>query len=114
MKPELIEKKILKKLLRKAYNQTDAEYYKDKTFTHLFRTIKSSWYYILIILFIVFIFVQFYIHNKELKLKEKMEQQELKRINREMKEARIKELQEETLKYEKESFNSTQYYPNNI
>ncbi len=114
MKPELIEKKVLKKLLRKAYEQSDANYTKDKTLTNLFRTIKSSWYYVLIILFIIFIFVQFYLHNKDKKLKEKMEQMEIKKIQKEITQARIKELQEETLndtKYLDPSSNNTQYYP---
>ena len=113
MKPELIEKKVLKKLLKKAYNQTDAEYYKDKTFTHIFKTIKSSWYYVLIIIFIIFIFFQFYIHNKEKKIKEHLQQIEIKRIKKEQAELRIKELQNETLtdnKYMQDFSNSTQYY----
>ncbi len=67
MEPQLIDKKILKKLLHKGYHQTDKKYYFDKTLKYILDLLKNNWYIILLVVFIIIVFVNLYLHNKKKK-----------------------------------------------
>ncbi len=77
MEPQLIDKKILKKLLHKGYHQTDTKYFYDKTLKHIYDILKEHWYIFLLIFFIIIVFINLYLHNK----KKKAEKESLENIN---------------------------------
>ncbi len=85
MEPQLIDKKILKKLLRKGYTQTDAKYNSDKKIKEACDIVKKHWYIILLVLFIIVIFMNLYSHHKKKKSvkKEKFESLEYTEIQEE-------------------------------
>ncbi len=76
MEPKLIEKKVLKRLLKKLRKKNklqrggamNMDFFNDIT---LF--VKDNWYILLIIIFIVIIFIQLYIDNKKKKEMEHLE-----------------------------------------
>ena len=70
MKPQLINKSVLKKLLRKAYNQTDNGYALDRNIKQFIDMIKYNWYYILIGILIIILIICIYI--KKIKKQEKL------------------------------------------
>jgi hypothetical protein len=76
MEPQLIDKKILKKLLHKGYHQTDTKYYYDKTLKYILDMFKNNWYIFLLIFFIIIVFINLYLHNK----KKKAERESLQNI----------------------------------
>jgi hypothetical protein len=76
MEPQLIDKKVLKKLLHKGYHQTDTKYFYDKTLKHVYDVLKNNWYIFLLIIFIVIVFINLYLHNK----KKKEERESLQNI----------------------------------
>jgi hypothetical protein len=76
MQPQLIEKKVLKKLLRKAYKQTDNDYMYDKMLKNLKTIIVNNWFIFLIIIFLIIIFIHLYKDNLEKKKTERMKQEE--------------------------------------
>ncbi len=74
MEPQLIDKKVLKKLLYKGYRQTDTKYFYDKTLKQISTILKENWYIFLLLIFIIIVFVNLYLHNKKKKDKnEKLE-----------------------------------------
>jgi cbb3-type cytochrome oxidase subunit 3 len=74
MVPQLIDKKVLKKLLYKGYHQTDTKYFYEKKLKHIYSILKEDWYIFLLIFFIIIIFFNLYSHNKKKKEdKERME-----------------------------------------
>ncbi len=84
MEPQLIDKKILKKLLHKGYNQTDRKYLYDRTFKYIYNVLKNNWYIFLLIFFIVIVFINLYLHNKK-KKEERENLQNIVQINEEEK-----------------------------
>ncbi len=76
MEPQLIDKKILKKLLHKGYNQTDKKYYFDMKFKYILDLLKNNWYIILLVVFIIIVFINLYLHNK----KKKEDQESLQNV----------------------------------
>ena len=67
MEPQLIDKKVLKKLLYKGYRQTDTKYFYDKTLKYIYDEFKENWYIFLLIIFIIIVFINLYLHNKKKK-----------------------------------------------
>ena len=82
MEPQLIDKKVLKKLLYKGYKQTDTKYFYEKTLKHIYVILKENWYIFLLIIFIIIIFINLYLHNKK-KKKEKESLENIEYVNEE-------------------------------
>jgi flagellar biosynthesis/type III secretory pathway M-ring protein FliF/YscJ len=73
-KPILVNKKILKKLLKKAYNDNSKQLFLNK-FSNI-NNFNINWFYLLVIILIVIIMYQLYCHNKEKKETEMFELQQ--------------------------------------
>jgi hypothetical protein len=78
MKPNLIEKKVLKRLLKKI-RRADGKHTggsginMSNNLNNIISSIKENWYILLIIIFIIIIFVHLYIDNKKKKEQEQAE-----------------------------------------
>ena len=78
MEPKLIEKKVLKRLLKKL-RKTQRTHngggmsMNIEIFNNISSTIKENWYILLIIIFLIIIFVHLYIDNKKKKELEHLE-----------------------------------------
>jgi hypothetical protein len=83
MEPQLIDKKVLKKLLHKGYHQTDTKYFYDKTLKHIYSILKENWYIFLLIFFIIIVFINLYIHNKKKKLERETLQNSVDTVSQE-------------------------------
>ncbi len=82
MEPQLIDKKVLKKLLYKGYRQTDTKYFYEKTLKYIYDIFKENWYIFLLIIFIIIVFINLYLHNKK-KKKAKENLENLEYVNEE-------------------------------
>jgi hypothetical protein len=84
MKPNLIEKKVLKRLLKKIRRgdgkHTGGGIDMSNNLNNIIASIKENWYILLIIIFIIIIFVHLYIDNKK-----KKEQEQLDILNNKLK-----------------------------
>ena len=60
MEPQLINKRVLKKLLKKAYRQTDYSYSLNRNIKQFINIIKSNWYYILIGILVIILIIYIY------------------------------------------------------
>ena len=58
--PQLTEKRVLRKLLKKSFGQNNN--YLSVSIKHFFENIKENWYIILIIIFLIIIFIHLYIY----------------------------------------------------
>jgi fucose permease len=87
MKPQLINKSVLKKLLRKAYNQTDNGYALDRNIKQFIDMIKYNWYYILIGILTIILIIIIYI--KKIKKTERMEQPDKSKKKEKFKQVRF-------------------------
>ena len=87
MKPQLINKSVLKKLLRKSYNQTDNGYALDRNIKQFIDMIKYNWYYILIGILTIILIIIIYI--KKIKKTERMEQPDKSKKKEKFKQVRF-------------------------
>jgi c-di-AMP phosphodiesterase-like protein len=74
MEPKLIDKNILKKLLKKGYKSNNKAFVLNKVFKNIVNIIKTNWYMIIIILLIVILLIHMYIQQQQKKQKEQNEQ----------------------------------------
>ncbi len=91
MEPKLINKKLLKKLLKKGYSQSDEDNILNKTVKGVVNIIKTNWYIILILTVLVIIFIHLYIDNQKKKQQELFEEEQKKEVKKKKKKEHFKD-----------------------
>jgi cbb3-type cytochrome oxidase subunit 3 len=84
MKPQLTEKRVLRKLLRKSFGQNQSYTNKYRLILNNFLiSIKENWYIIILIVFFIIILIHLYLDNKKKKEDKEIEDFKQLLINKE-------------------------------
>ena len=85
MEPKLIDRKVLKKILKKGYNQNSNMFTLNKTFKNIINIVKSNWYIILILVLLIILLTHMYIQKQQIKKQEQLDNIEIKKKKKDKK-----------------------------